>query len=68
MSDNFYRSKEFKEMLQQYEAVRSKGSFPFMDADDLTDIAEYYFYHGRTQESLETIDKTIDMFPGSLHP
>ena len=55
-------------MLQQYEAVRSKGSFPFMDADDLTDIAEYYFYHGRTQESLETIDKTIDMFPGSLHP
>lgn len=55
-------------MLRKFEAARSKGSFPFMDADDLTDIAEYYFYHGRTQESLETIDKTIDMFPGSLHP
>ena len=55
-------------MLQKFETARSKGSFPFMDADDLTDIAEYYFYHGRTQESLETIDKTIDMFPGSLHP
>ena len=68
MSDHFYRSKEFKEMLQKFEVARNKGSFPFMDADDLTDIAEYYFYHGRTQESLETIDQTIDMFPGSLHP
>ncbi len=68
MSDNFYRSKQFKNQLQSFEEARSKGVFPFMDADDLTDIAEYYFYHGRTQESLETIDKTIEMFPGSLHP
>lgn len=68
MSDNFYQSKEFKDKLRKYEAARQSDGPVYLEADDLTDIAEYYFYHGRNKEALETADYAISVFPGALHP
>ena len=68
MSDNFYQSKEFKDKLRIYEDSLKKECSVYLEPDDLTDIAEYYFYHGKSQEALATIDYAIKTFPGALHP
>lgn len=68
MSDNLYQNKDFKDKLRLYEDSQKNGCPVFLEPDDLTDIAEYYFYHGRANEALTTIRYAIKTFPGALHP
>jgi hypothetical protein len=44
MTDNqaYFDSKEFQQILKQYEESIQQGSSIYMDADDLADIADYY--------------------------
>jgi alpha-glucosidase len=39
---NYFHDPEFLDSLAQYEAARGEGREPYMDADELTDIAEYF--------------------------
>lgn len=68
MSDNVFRSKEFKDNLAKYEAAREKGDSIYLEPDELTDIAEYYHLHGRLDEALQAIDLALQMFPGAVEP
>ena len=38
----YFEEPEFKEILEKYEAAREAGQAIYMDAEDLTDVAEYY--------------------------
>ena len=44
MEDNnkYYQSRHFLRLLHRYEKAISEGQTPYMEADELTDIAEYY--------------------------
>lgn len=46
IDDEYFDSKEFKEVLNSYEESIESGDTPFMDVDDLVDIADYYNYKG----------------------
>lgn len=40
--DPYYESDSFKEILHAYERMADTGEYGYMDADDLTDVADYY--------------------------
>ena len=66
--DQYFDSKEFRELLSKYEKSVEQ-SFPvFMDVDELTDIADYYHLIGREEDADTLIEKTLELHPLSMGP
>lgn len=68
MNQNTFQSKQFKENLHRYEVARKSGNIVYLEADELTDIAEFYHIHGRTKDALEAIEFALQIFPGAVEP
>lgn len=66
--EDFFESKAFREKLADYEQSIAEGRSPFMDADDLTDIADYYNYKGHVEEAHDAIDLALEIHPGATMP
>ena len=66
--DDYFDSEEFRELLCQYEESVSSGQPIFMDADELTDIADYYHYTGDMERADEAIEKALAFSPGATAP
>ena len=66
LHDQYYESKEFKEILRKYEEAQKTGESIYLDPDELTDIAEYYHILGNVNHAINIIDEAINMFPGSV--
>ena len=66
--DDYFDSQEFRELLDEYEQAVSSGQPIFMDADELTDIADYYHFTGRTEEAGEAIERALELSPGAVAP
>jgi tetratricopeptide (TPR) repeat protein len=60
---SYFEDPEFKESLAKYEGMVENHTPTYFDADELTDIAEYYTSKGRHKDA----DKVID-FALQLHP
>lgn len=56
MANDYFQSKDFKELLKSYEEQRDKGESIYLDADDFADIADYYLSIDQPKLSMETID------------
>jgi len=65
---NYFESEDFKEILRQYEESVKSGERIYMDADDLTDIADYYQYNDRKDEAKEAIDLAFEYNPEAVGP
>ena len=59
--DRYFDSKVFQNILMSYENSVKSGHPIFMDADDLTDIADYYNLIGDTEKAKETIDYALEI-------
>ena len=70
MSDGteYFDTKEFQEILKQYEASIKSGHPIYMDADDLADIADYYQYQGKPEEAENAIQLAIQFNPEAVGP
>lgn len=68
VGDEYFDSEEFRELLADYEDADASGHSRFFDADDLTDIADYYHFIGDTKKSIAAIDTAIENFPGAAGP
>lgn len=66
--DEYYDSEEFKQLLRKYEEAAAEGRSIYMEADDLTDIAEYYHMTGYTAAAHEAVDYALSMFPDAPAP
>lgn len=66
--DKFYETEHFRRLLEQYEEMRDKGTGCYLEADELTDIAEYYNMQGRTDEAMEAVELALRIFPGAAMP
>ena len=44
------------------------GEQPFMDADDLVDIADYYNQNGEKDKALDVIDYSLQLYPNATLP
>lgn len=66
--DKYFESSEFKSKLEYYEQCIEAGRSPFMDPDDLTDIADYYNYTWEPEKADEAIELAMELHPGATMP
>ena len=65
---SYFENREFQKILYQYEDAVSHEQSVYMDADDLTDIAEYYMMNGRPTDAMEAIHIALALHPDSVDP
>ena len=68
IGDEYFDSKEFRNILDSYEASVGTGHPIFMDVDDLADIADYYNMVGKKEKAIQTADLALDLNPGATLP
>ena len=65
----YFESSEFKDILATYETACEAGSQPYMEADELTDIAEYYSMVCHDDERAEeAITLALQLHPDAVDP
>jgi tetratricopeptide (TPR) repeat protein len=64
----YFNDPEFLEYLQKYEQAQEKGEPIYMDAEELTDIAEFYMTQNREEEANEAISLALSLHPNSVDP
>ena len=67
-NEDYFNSEDFKELLDSYESARQVGEQPFLDADDLVDLADYYNYTGEGDKAVEAIDHALNLYPDATLP
>lgn len=65
---SFFESKDFKESLEQYESALKEGRTVYMDADELTDISEYYMVNEREEDANKCIRLALELHPDATDP
>lgn len=66
---NYFESPEFKEVLAKYESSKENHTAIYMDADELTDVAEYYAMVCHDDERAdEVIDLALQLHPDAVDP
>ena len=68
IDEEYFKSEEFQEMLERYEASMNAGDNPFMDADDLVDIADYYSWKDQEEKADGAIDYALELYPTATLP
>lgn len=65
----YFDSPQFREILAEYEAMRESGHEGYMDADDLTDVADYYALVCEDEaQATEAINLALRLHPDALGP
>ncbi len=67
-NNKYYQSRHFLRLLHRYEKAVSEGHVPYLEADELTDIAEYYMTGKQDAKANQAIQAAIDMHPDSVDP
>ena len=62
LSSNFERD-DFKEDLAKYEEMMANGQSAYFDADQLSDIAEYYAFNNDYEKASEVIEYALKLHP-----
>lgn len=60
---SYFEEPEFKKTLAKYEGMTDDNAPAYFDADELTDIAEYYATLGREKEADEAIGLALRLHP-----
>ncbi len=66
--DEYFDSEEFRELLAAYEKAVNTGQPVFMDADELSEIADYYQMTEQVDEADEAINLALSLAPGAIAP
>lgn len=67
--DDYFTSKEFKELLHRYEQAQRQHTNDYFEPDELTDIAEYYYEEENDHpKAVKILDDAIGTFPGAAMP
>lgn len=66
--DSYFDSKDFKNILESYENSIREGHPIFLDANDLTDIADYYNLTGNREEADRIIEYALQLAPSATLP
>ena len=66
--DDYFDSEEFHELLDEYEQAVNTGQPVFMDAEELSEIADYYQMTGRYDEAEQAITLALSLSPGAIAP
>lgn len=64
----YFHSNEFKKELNAYENMLTTGKSVYMEADVLTDIAEFYIMSHEKKKAYDCIDYALKLHPNSTDP
>ena len=62
---SYFGDPEFKELLAKYEGMVENHTPTYFDAEELTDIAEYYATQGEEMKAEEVIDFALRLHPNN---
>lgn len=62
---SYFEDPEFKEILAKYEGMVADHTSLYFDAEELTDIAEYYASQGKEHEAEKAIDFALLLHPSN---
>lgn len=68
IDEEYFKSEEFRELLDSYEATVEQDMTPFLDVEDLVDIADYYSWQGDPESADEAVDYALDLYPLATLP
>ena len=68
IDEEYFNSEEFQELLDSYETAMEQGAAPFMDVDDLVDIADYYAWQEEVEKADAAIDHALSLYPSATLP
>lgn len=68
IDEEYFQSQEFRELLNNYETTVEQDMTPFLDVDELVDIADYYSWQGDPESADEAIDYALDLYPSATLP
>ena len=66
--EEYFKHPEFRKALARYEDAQRQGTPVYMEADELTDIAEYYMTRDRERDADRVIALAQALHPGSVDP
>ena len=66
--DDYFQSEEFMDILGRYEQAASSGHTPYMDSDELVDVADYYMSQGKHREATEATRLALELHPDAQDP
>ena len=66
--EKYFQGKEFRDALARYENALRQGQSVYMEADELTDIAEYYMTREREKDADKVIRLALALHPDSVDP
>lgn len=55
MRNDYFKSEEFKKILEKYEASEEQGKTCYFDAEDFEDIADHYLFQDRPEDAVAAI-------------
>ena len=62
---SYFEDPEFKDLLAKYEGMAESHTPTYFDAEELTDIAEYYATQGEEAKAEEAIDFALRLHPSN---
>lgn len=65
---SFFQEEEFKKNLALYEQMIQGGRPVYLEADELTDIAEYYLIKNQKDKAMKCIEYALNIHPDSVDP
>lgn len=65
---SYFNTPEFEALLTRYEAMITCGAEEYFEAEELTDIAEYYAIREEMKKASEAIDYALTIHPRSTDP
>ena len=65
---SYFQEEEFKRNLSLYEQMLQSGQSVYLEADELTDIAEYYLVKNESEKAMACINYALSLHPGSVDP
>ena len=66
--DKHFNSAEFQDILKKYEDSQRLHKNVYLESDELTDIAEFYYKNGNNSRAVEVLDYAIALHPGASLP
>lgn len=66
--NDYFQSEEFLDILSRYEQAINSGHSPYMDCDELIDVADFYMSQGKYQQAQDATELAMELHPDETDP
>ncbi len=66
--EDYFQSEDFLDILRRYTEAMNSGDSPYMDSDELIDVADYYMSKGKYQQAINATELALELHPSAEDP